>query len=74
MEFSDYFSMIALAVSMVSAGFSVWFGLQDRSRIKTNSQLLQAYPTEDEEPLGPPTVSSPTTMIPGRPTFTSKIP
>lgn len=53
MEFSDYISLLALLISMISAGWSIWFGLRDRAHIKAESVYFPAG-TEEDGPLSPP--------------------
>jgi hypothetical protein len=47
MQFSDYLSLIALAISILSTGYSLWFGLRDRAQIKTKSEFFPANIDED---------------------------
>lgn len=53
MEFSNVIAIVALLVALVSAGFSAWFGLRDRARIKTDSTYFPA----SEDSVGPPGIS-----------------
>ena len=53
MEFSDNISIVALLVSFLSAGFSIWFGIRDRARLIADSEYFPA--TQDENgPISPP--------------------
>jgi hypothetical protein len=40
MEKSDIISVIALVVSLVSAGYTIYFGLRDRAKLKTKCYTL----------------------------------
>ena len=52
MEFSDYLSLLALLISIISAGWSIWLGLRDRPHIKAES-LFFPVGTEEDGPLSP---------------------
>jgi len=53
MEVSDIISIIALIVSLLSVGSSIWFGNRDRARVKAVSKYF--LPDQDEEgPISPP--------------------
>lgn len=51
MDFSDYISLLALLISTLSAGWSIWFGLRDRAHIKAASVFFPAAATDG--PLSP---------------------
>lgn len=53
MQLSDLISILALIVSLVSAGFSISFGLRDRAAIRTTSKYLPAE-QDQEGPISPP--------------------
>lgn len=47
LQFSDYIALVALVVSMMSAGFSISFGLRDRARVRADSHFYAAGADED---------------------------
>jgi hypothetical protein len=53
METSEIISIIALFVSIVSAGFSILFGSRDRARLRAVSKFFPAT-QDDEGPISPP--------------------
>lgn len=55
MQFSDYISLIALFISMLSVGYSIWFGLRDRAHIRTKCEFFPAN-TDEDGPFSPPVI------------------
>jgi len=53
MQISDLISILALIVSLVSAGFSISFGLRDRAAIRVTSKFFPAE-QDQEGPISAP--------------------